>query len=148
LKDDFRRANWAATISGELRTMPSTRIATGEWAEGQEPEIIAAVQAALLASLKVPDWDRDIVLDLYDDKRRIVPTGRSERYTRVEIQLFSGRSLEAKRVLYQFVVQNLAALGIPATEIKIVLLEVPAHNWGLRGGLPASEVELGFKTDV
>ena len=128
--------------------MPSTRIATGEWAKGRELEIIAAVQASLNTSLKVPDWDRDIVLDLYGDKRRIVPTGRSERYTRVEIEMFSGRSIEAKRALYGSVVQNLVALGVPATEIKIILLEVPAQNWGLRGGLPASEINLGFKVDV
>ena len=128
--------------------MPSTRIATGEWAKGRELEIIAAVQASLNTSLKVPDWDRDIVLDLYGDKRRIVPTGRSERYTRVEIEMFSGRSIEAKRALYGSIVQNLVALGVPATEIKIILLEVPAQNWGLRGGLPASEIDLGFKVDV
>jgi phenylpyruvate tautomerase PptA (4-oxalocrotonate tautomerase family) len=128
--------------------MPSTRIATGEWAKGRELEIIAAVQASLNTSLKVPDWDRDIVLDLYGDKRRIVPIGRSERYTRVEIEMFSGRSIEAKRALYGSVVQNLVALGVPATEIKIILLEVPAQNWGLRGGLPASEIDLGFKVDV
>ena len=128
--------------------MPSTRIATGEWAKGRELEIIAAIQASLNTSLKVPDWDRDIVLDLYGDKRRIVPTGRSERYTRVEIEMFSGRSIEAKRALYGSIVQNLVALGVPATEIKIILLEVPAQNWGLRGGLPASEIDLGFKVDV
>jgi phenylpyruvate tautomerase PptA (4-oxalocrotonate tautomerase family) len=80
--------------------------------------------------LKVPDWDRDIVLDLYDHKRRIVPTGRSERYTRVEVELFSGRSIEAKRALYGSVVRNLVALEIPATEIKIILSEAPAQNWG------------------
>jgi phenylpyruvate tautomerase PptA (4-oxalocrotonate tautomerase family) len=135
-------------IGKEIRIMPSTRIATGAWARGLEQDIIESVQTALLASLKVPDWDRDIVLDLYDDKRRIVPTGRSERYTRVEIKMFSGRSIEAKRALYKSVVQNLAALGIPATEIKIILSEVPAENWGLRGGLPASEIDLGFKVDV
>jgi phenylpyruvate tautomerase PptA (4-oxalocrotonate tautomerase family) len=135
-------------IGKEIRIMPSTRIATGAWARGRESDIIESVQAALLTSLKVPDWDRDIVLDLYDDKRRIVPTGRSERYTRVEIAMFSGRSIEAKRVLYKSVVQNLAVLGIPATEIKIILSEVPAENWGLRGGLPASEIDLGFKVDV
>ena len=79
--------------------MPSTRIMTGEWAKGLESEIIEAVQASLSASSKVPDWDRDIVLDLYDDKRRIIPTGRSERYTRVEIKIFLGRSIESKRAL-------------------------------------------------
>lgn len=128
--------------------MPSTRITTGEWATGREPEIIEAVQATLLASLKVPNWDRDIVLDLFDDKRRIVPTGKSQHYTRVEIKMFSGRSVEAKRALYRSVVQNLVALGVPAVEIKIILSEVPAQNWGLRGGLPASQIDLGFKVDV
>ena len=128
--------------------MPSTRIITGGWAKGRESEIIEPVQASLSASLNVPDWDRDIVLDLYNDKRRIIPTGRSERYTRVEIKMFSGRSIEAKRALYRSVVHNLVALGVPATEIKIILSEVPAQNWGLRGGLPASEIDLGFKVDV
>lgn len=131
-----------------VRTMPSTRIMTGEWAKGRESEIIEAVQASLSASLKLPDWDRDVVLDLYNDKRRIIPTGRSERYTRVEIKMFSGRSIEAKRALYRSVVHNLVALGVPPTEIKIILSEVPAQNWGLRGGLPASEIDLGFKVDV
>jgi len=42
----------------------------------------------------------------------------------------------------------LAALGVPTNEIKIVLIEVPPQNWGVRGGLPASEVDLGFKVDV
>jgi phenylpyruvate tautomerase PptA (4-oxalocrotonate tautomerase family) len=139
---------WRANFCKEVRTMPSTRIMTGEWAKGRESEIIEAVQASLSASLKVPDWDRDVVLDLYNDKRRIIPTGRSERYTRVEIKMFSGRSIEAKRALYRSVVHNLVALGVPATEIKIILSEVPAQNWGLRGGLPASEIDLGFKVDV
>jgi phenylpyruvate tautomerase PptA (4-oxalocrotonate tautomerase family) len=62
--------------------------------------------------------------------------------------MFSGRSIEAKRALYRSVVHNLVALGVPATEIKIILSEVPAQNWGLRGGLPASEIDLGFKVDV
>lgn len=128
--------------------MPSTRITTGIWARGIETKVIEAVQDALLAALKIPDYDRDVVLDLYDDTARIVPTGRSERYTRIEILLFSGRSLTAKKALYSAVVANLSALGVPANEIKTVLIEVPSDNWGLRGGLPASEIDLGFKVDV
>ena len=128
--------------------MPSTRITTGIWARGIETKVIEAVQDALLAALKIPDYDRDVVLDLYDDAARIVPTGRSERYTRIEILLFSGRSLTAKKALYSAVVANLSALGVPANEIKTVLIEVPSDNWGLRGGLPASEIDLGFKVDV
>ena len=128
--------------------MPSTRITTGTWATGREATIIEAVQNALLASLKIPDYDRDVVIDLYDEASRIVPTGRSERYTRIEILLFSGRSLEAKKAVYKTIVANLSALGVPAEEIKIILIEVPPHDWGLRGGLPASEIDLGFSIDV
>jgi phenylpyruvate tautomerase PptA (4-oxalocrotonate tautomerase family) len=128
--------------------MPSTRITTGIWARGSEREVIETVQSALLSALKIPDYDRDVVLDIYDAATRIVPTGRSERCTRIEVVMFSGRSLDAKRALYQALVANLSALGVPATEIKIILQEVPAENWGLRGGQPASEIDLGFKVDV
>ncbi len=128
--------------------MPSTRVTTGAWARNSEQEVIGAVQSALLSALKIPDYDRDVVLDIYDAVTRIVPTGRSEHYTRIEVAMFSGRSLETKRALYGALVANLSALGVPATEIKIILLEVPAENWGLRGGYPASEIDLGFKVDV
>jgi phenylpyruvate tautomerase PptA (4-oxalocrotonate tautomerase family) len=128
--------------------MPSTRIITGEWARGQEASIVEAVQSALLSALKIPDSDRDVVIDIYDNAARIVPTGRSERYTRVEIKMFSGRSIEAKRELYKAVVANLVALGVPETEIKTILIDVPRENWGLRGGIPASELDLGLKVNV
>ena len=110
--------------------------------------MIEAVQSALATSIKIPSWDRDIIVDLYDSKRRTIPTGRSDRYTRIEIALFLGRSMDAKRALYRAVVENVSALGVPATEIKIILVEVPPENWGVRGGSPASEIDLGFKVNV
>src|SRR5215813_8673893 len=138
----------APSRSAGAATMPSTRITTGTWAQGHEAEVIESVQSALLTSLKIPDWDRDITLDLHDMKTRIVPTGRSERYVRIEVVMFAGRSLHAKRGLYTAIVKNLSEIGVPATDIKIILVEVPAENWGLRGGLPASEIDLGFKVEV
>src|SRR5215510_10965814 len=128
--------------------MPSTRITTGTWAQGHERDVIESVQSALLTSLQIPDWDRDIVLDLHEGKTRIIPTGRSERCTRIEVVMFAGRSLDTKRALYKAIVKNLSEIGVPATETRIILVEVPAENWGLRGGLPASEIDLGFKVDV
>jgi hypothetical protein len=70
--------------------MPSTWITTGTWVRGAEEKVIEAVQAALLVSLKIPDYDRDIVLDVYEAPMRIVPTGWSERYARTEITMFLG----------------------------------------------------------
>lgn len=128
--------------------MPSTRIATGLWARARSAEVLEAVQAALVEALKIPETDRDVVLDIYDESRRIIRPTRSDLFTRIEVILFSGRSMVAKRQLYAALVRNLGALGVPPGEVKTVLIEVPAENWGLKGGHPASEIDLGFKIDV
>jgi len=47
---------------------------------------------------------------------RIVPAGRSEHDSRIEIVVFAGRSLDAKRARYQVLVANLSALGVRATD--------------------------------
>jgi phenylpyruvate tautomerase PptA (4-oxalocrotonate tautomerase family) len=114
----------------------------------EEEAIINAVHAAVMEGLKTPEWDRTLRLVVHEPHRFATPPGRGERYTLIEIDLFSGRSLQAKRALYQAVVRNLGGLGIPPEEIKILLRESAAENWGIRGGQPASEVELGFKVDV
>lgn len=128
--------------------MPCVRIATGKWAVGVEMKLIEAVQSALVSAFKIPEWDRDVVLDLYDDNRRIVSAGRSERYTRVEIVGIAARSMEAKRTLFRTIAENLEAVGVPRAETRIFLIEPPAESWGIKGGVPASEIELGFKVDV
>lgn len=121
--------------------MPSTRISTGAWARGKERQLIDAVQASLLESLKIPDWDRDVLVTTLEDGQRIVPTGNSDRFTRIEIILFSGRTIEAKRALYASIVDGLSALGVPRAEIKTIMIEMPPQNWGIKGGYPASEVD-------
>lgn len=120
--------------------MPSIRIVTGDWAFGREDLLIDAVQAALTEALGVPDWNRDIVVDAYDSAHRAVPTGHSERFTRIEIALPPVGSFDAKRALYAALVEQLEKAGVPALEIKIVVYEVPSENWGLRGGIPGSEI--------
>ncbi|MFT4027695.1 MAG: tautomerase family protein [Novosphingobium sp.] len=121
--------------------MPSTRIVTGDWAYEREGTLIDAVQAALTEALGIPDWNRDIVVDAYDSAHRAVPTGHSERFTRVEITLPSGRSPGEKRALYAALVAQLEKAGVPELETKFVLYEVPRENWGLRDGIPGSEIE-------
>ena len=62
--------------------------------------------------------------------------------------MFYGRSLETKKKLYQTLVKNLTELGIPKDDIFILLQEQALENWGIRGGIPASEVDLGFKVEI
>ncbi len=85
------------------------------------------------------------------DRPRAAPLSADARQGRSAIpfiDLFTGRSLDAKKALYQAIVRNLEPFGIPGDQIKVLLREIPAENWGIRGGVPASEVELGFEVNV
>jgi hypothetical protein len=128
--------------------MPCVRISTGTWVVGSEMALIEAVQSALVEAFQIPESDRDIVLDIYDDNHRIYSTGRSERYTRIEVIGIAARSLDAKRALFVKIADNLTAAGVPPGETRMFLVEPPAESWGIKGGLLASEAELGFKVDI
>jgi hypothetical protein len=128
--------------------MPNTLIATrAGWVTNPEA-VIDAVQSALREALKIPEADRTLRLIQHPASHFAVPPGRGEKFTLIEITMFSGRSMGAKRNLYQAIVRNLGALDVPPLDIKITLIEAPPENWGLRGGMPASEIDLGFKIDV
>ena len=111
----------------------------------EEAGIVDAVHAAMIEGLRIPEADKTVRLVVHEPHRF---PHESERYTLVDIDLFSGRSLGAKRALYSAIVRNLEPFGIPGDQIKILLRESSAENWGIRGGVPASEVELGFEVNV
>jgi phenylpyruvate tautomerase PptA (4-oxalocrotonate tautomerase family) len=45
-------------------------------------------------------------------------------------------------------VRNLTSFDVPPRDVKIALIEVPAENWGIRGGQIACDVDLGFEIRV
>lgn len=111
--------------------------------------IMDGVHCALEDAFAIPegDWlqrlyelDRDC-FDLSDNK--------SEDFVLVELTVFKGRSTDAKRKLYLAITENLAASpGIKPSDVLIVIHEPPLENWGVAGGKPASEVDLGFDINV
>ncbi len=140
---------WSPPREREFSRMPNARIETRRgWISGRNHEIIEAVHAAMVEALKIPAHDRTLRLVEHEPANISTPPDKGERYTLVEITLFSGRSMNAKRALYQAIVRNLGAFDVPATDVKVVLIEVPTENWGVAGGKPASEIDLGFKVDV
>jgi phenylpyruvate tautomerase PptA (4-oxalocrotonate tautomerase family) len=108
---------------------------------------IEAVYQAQREALKVPEWDRQIRYIEHKPEHFAIPPNKTENYTFVEILIFPGRSLQAKRTLYQSIVHRFGELGVAPTDIIIALQEPPLENWGIRG-LPASEVDLGFSLNV
>jgi 4-oxalocrotonate tautomerase family enzyme len=101
--------------------------------------LIDAVYQSQLIALKVPEDDKQIRYVEYKPEHFPVPPSKTKNYTLVEIQIFPGRSLDAKRKLYSEITRRFAELGIQATDITIILHEPSLDNWGV-GGKPASEI--------
>lgn len=129
--------------------MPIAKIETCRARPAEEvAALIEAVYLAQREALKVPEDDRQIRYVEHRPEHFPVPPGKTANYTFVEFILFPGRSLQAKRALYASVVRRFGEIGIAPTDIIIVLHEPPLENWGIRGGQPASEVDLGFEVKV
>ena len=129
--------------------MPFARIEVRKSRPAEEvAALMEAVYQALREALKVPEDDRQIRYIEHKPEHFAVPPEKTENYTLVEIALFPGRTLDAKRNLYRSIVRRLGELGIAPSDVFIILYEPPLDNWGIRGGLPASEVDLGFNLNV
>jgi phenylpyruvate tautomerase PptA (4-oxalocrotonate tautomerase family) len=107
-----------------------------------------AIHAAVMAALAYPAekrFHRFIGLDQGDF---VHPADRSERYIIIEISLFEGRSVEAKKALMRALYERIPeATGIGPQDVEITLFETPRHAWGIRG-LPGDEVGLNYKVEV
>jgi len=121
--------------------------------DGKSPVYIRAlmdgVHDALVSAFRIPEGDRNQLVFPVDEGCIDYPAARSRNYTVIEIVAFKGRSSGAKKQLYEAIVRNLGkSPGIPGDDILIILTEPPLGNWGIRGGKPADEVDLGFRVDV
>ena len=130
--------------------MPLVKI---EMLEGKSPEykkaLLDGVHQALVDALKIPDFDRMQRLYELDKDHFEISSNRSEDFILIELTIFQGRSFEAKKNLYKAIVDNLKkVLNIKGTDILIVINEPPLENWGVSGGKPASEIDLGFNINV
>ena len=129
--------------------MPLVKLTTRKQRTRSEKDaLILGVHQALVDAFHIPKDDCFCRIETMDPPDFIVPPGKSDAFVLVEISAFAGRSLEAKRSLYAGIVANLEKCGITPADIFITLTEMPLENWGIRGGVPASDIQLGFKIDV
>ncbi len=128
--------------------MPKVKIDIREGrTEEHKKRLLEAVHEALVEAIKIPEDDRIQLLQEHKAVNFEIPPYKTELFTLIEITMFQGRSMEAKRKLYQAIAEKLEPLGIMKQDIMIILLEPSLENWGIRG-LPASEINLDFKVDV
>ena len=76
------------------------------------------------------------------------PAGRTPRYTIVEISMFEGRSIEAKKNLIRLLFERTQQqLDLAPADLEITITETPQHNWGFRGQ-SGDEISLNYKIEV
>ncbi len=72
------------------------------------------------------------------------PADRSTQYTIIEIVMFEGRSVAAKKKLTHLLFKRIyQQLNIAVADLEIVMFELPKHNWGIRG-VPGDELVLNY----
>jgi phenylpyruvate tautomerase PptA (4-oxalocrotonate tautomerase family) len=113
-------------------------------------DVIEALGQHVAETLQVPPGDPTVIALAHAADDVVGPEQAGDHCTIVTVTLFAGRSVATKRRLYRAIMAVLAARGVPPDDVLMVLHEVPVGDWGVGagGGVPASDVDLGFKIDV
>lgn len=92
------------------------------------------LHSCVVEALNYPENKRAHRFFHLDEGDFYYPEGRTQQYTIIEISLFEGRSIEAKKALYQLIFSRFEQnLNILPNDVEITLTETPLHNWGIRG---------------
>lgn len=111
-------------------------------------ELSETLHSCIMKAFKYPGNKRAHRFFYLEEGDFFYPEGRTNRYTLIEISLFEGRSIEAKKLLYHLIFESLEkTLGIAPNDVEITLTETPAHNWGIRG-MAGDELVLDYKITV
>jgi phenylpyruvate tautomerase PptA (4-oxalocrotonate tautomerase family) len=127
--------------------MPTVKI---ELLKGREISTLLEIKKVVLESmsesLRLPSNDQNIRIIEYEPGLFQM---KPPYDILIEFSMFVGRTKETKKKLFQSVVDNLAAkCYIEKEKVLIIINEQPLENWGVRGGYPADEIDLGFKVNI
>lgn len=117
---------------------------------GQRQAISDAIHAAATAgdALQLPAGKRFHRFCWLEADDFLYPDDRSARYLIVEVHMFAGRSVAAKKAFLRGIVANLGeACGIAPQDIEITIAETPRENWMIRG-IPGDELALPYPVEV
>ena len=116
--------------------------------EQVKPELSDTVHACLVEAFELPPEKKFQRFFSLEPTDFVYPDDRSKRYTILEVSMFEGRSVEAKKRLIRLLFERLeTACGISSQDLEITLFETPKHNWGIRG-LPGDELTLTYTVEV
>ncbi|GHS94143.1 tautomerase [Bacteroidia bacterium] len=111
-------------------------------------EISEIVHSCVVDALKYPKDKKFHRFFPMESDNFYFPKGRTEKYTIIEISIFEGRSIDAKKELIKLIYSRFSEkLNIAENDVEITIFETPKHNWGIRG-LPGDELQIDYKANV
>ncbi|MCA1597887.1 MAG: tautomerase family protein [Chloroflexi bacterium] len=111
-------------------------------------QISDVIHACVVEALQVPPDKRFHRFFPLDASDFLYPPDRTARYTIIEVSLFEGRSVDAKKRLIHLLFERLKVeLDISPQDVEVTLTETPPCNWGIRGA-PGDELTLNYRVDV
>jgi phenylpyruvate tautomerase PptA (4-oxalocrotonate tautomerase family) len=111
-------------------------------------QLSAVIHSCVVDALQFPLNKRAHRFFPMDVEDFYFPASATARYTIIEISMFEGRSVEARKRLIRLLFERICAESdrLP-NEVEVTITETPRHNWGFRGS-PGDEVSLQYKVDV
>jgi len=116
--------------------------------DSEKKELLNIIHSALVEAFKIPGNDRVQRIYEFNNDEFEIPNDRTSKFTIIEITILPGRTFEAKKKLYRLIFNQLKNLGYQDNDAVVVLSEPDLNNWGVRGGVPATEIDLGFNLKV
>ena len=111
-------------------------------------ELSDIIHSCVVDALHFPEDKRAHRFFPLDPSDFYYPSGRTEKYTIIEISMFEGRSVEAKKHLIRLLFERInQQINIRSQDLEITITETPKHNWGFRG-MPGDEIDLNYKVEV
>ncbi|MCE2395782.1 tautomerase family protein [Candidatus Poribacteria bacterium] len=111
-------------------------------------ELSDVIHSCVVDALHFPEDKRAHRFFPLDSSDFYYPSGRTTKYTIIEISMFEGRSVDAKKHLIRLLFERVhQQLNILPQDLEITIAETPKHNWGFRG-MPGDEIELNYRVEV
>lgn len=111
-----------------------------------QDQLSSTIHRCLVDALGLPPEKRFQRFFPMEPSDFVFPADRTDKYTIVEISMFEGRSVEAKKNFIRALIAGVKELGIEKHDIEITIQESPRSNWGIRG-VPADELQLNYDVD-
>jgi phenylpyruvate tautomerase PptA (4-oxalocrotonate tautomerase family) len=107
------------------------------------------IHQSMRAVLGMPEDKRAHRFIPMDKSDFYYPSGRSDNYTVIEINMMEGRQIETKKALIKSLFTTIESeLHISPIDIEITIKEQPKHCWGFRGITGDEVTDLKYSVNV